>query len=109
MRQLNKQLHLQHCLRACIGTACLACHAGTYDVLRVRLEEETGVADAGSEASTTSGSTVLVPFAADIVPVVNRTERTLEINPPPGLLELARKQPAAKPSKLAARRKTAAT
>ena len=64
---------------------------------------------AGSERpATTSGSTVLVPFAADIVPVVNRAERTLEVNPPPGLLELARKQPAAKPSKLAARRKTAA-
>ena len=82
--------------------------AGTYDVLRVRLEETDRTAAGGSEPTSTSGSTVLVPFAADIVPIVNRSERILEINPPAGLLELAKKQPAAKPSRLPAQRKTAA-
>ena len=82
--------------------------AGTYDVLRIRLEEGTDTAAADSEPGSNSGSTVLVPFAADIVPVVNRVERTLEVNPPPGLLELAKKRPAAKPRRLSAQRRTAA-
>lgn len=59
------------------------CSAGTYDVLRVQLPREPG---SGEEASTSSRS-VLLPFAAEFVPVVDRHGRRMEITPPEGLLD----------------------
>lgn len=58
--------------------------AGTYDTLRVQLS---GVSDGEGEA-TTSSRTVLLPFAAEVVPVVDRQARSMEITPPAGLLDI---------------------
>lgn len=58
---------------------------GTYDTLRVQLSDES---DAGGEA-TTSNRTVLLPFAAEVVPVVDRQARSMEITPPAGWLDIA--------------------
>lgn len=58
---------------------------GTYDTLRVQLSEGS---DSGGDA-TVSSRTVLLPFAAEVVPVVNRQARIMEITPPAGWLEIA--------------------
>ena len=55
---------------------------GTQDLLKVGLPAE--VNDKGE----TVEFFVYVPFVKDIVPVVNATERTMEITPPGGLLDL---------------------
>ena len=77
----------------CIAlTTCQCEPAGTHDVLRVRLSDEADER-AGDQASCPRHSrTALVPFVADIVPVVDRAERRLELRPPVGLLELASRQ-----------------
>ncbi|KAK3271345.1 hypothetical protein CYMTET_20299, partial [Cymbomonas tetramitiformis] len=61
---------------------------GTYDLLKVELTE-------GEKA----GATSLIPFAKAIVPVVDLQGGRMELDPPAGLLELARlpKQSSAKP------------
>ena len=73
--------------------------AGTHDVLRVQLFDEPAV-PAGSQAPRPPlhSRTALVPFAAEIVPVVDRAQRRMEIRPPQGLLDLAAHK-APKPAK----------
>jgi 16S rRNA processing protein RimM len=39
-------------------------------------------------AAERAGKTVLIPFVREIVPIVDLSSRRLEINPPPGLLEI---------------------
>ena len=57
--------------------------AGTHDVLRVTLTHKVDLSAAGKT------QTALIPFAKDIVPVVDRDSRVLEIEPPEGLLEIS--------------------
>ncbi|WP_130014760.1 ribosome maturation factor RimM [Serinicoccus sediminis] len=40
------------------------------------------------EVRTTSGTLVLVPFVEELVPRIDEEERTVVVDPPPGLLEL---------------------
>lgn len=75
---------------------------GTHDVLRIRLLEppaSAGTADAGDGGGGADVRTpprfVLLPFAKQLVPVVDLAAGRMEINPPEGLLELAT-APAAK-------------
>lgn len=59
---------------------------GTYDTLRVQLSDES---DSGA---STSNRTVLLPFATEMVPVVDRQARRMEITPPAGLLDIVTSQ-----------------
>ncbi|BDA44835.1 Ribosome maturation factor RimM [Coccomyxa sp. Obi] len=69
----------------CVGTVVdLYDGTGTYDTLRVQLSGS----DSEGEASTSS-RTVLLPFAAEVVPVVDRQARSMEITPPAGWLDIA--------------------
>ena len=49
-------------------------HAGTQNVLRVRLES--------------SQTSCLIPFVRDIVPVVDTARQVMQLTPPEGLLDL---------------------
>ena len=60
--------------------------AGTHDVLRLLLLDDAG--GGNTQLPSTSGRTALLPFAADIVPVVDRVAKRMEITPPAGLLDL---------------------
>jgi hypothetical protein len=60
--------------------------SGTYDTLRVQLSDEY---DSGA---STSNRTVLLPFATEMVPVVDRQARRMEITPPAGLLDIVTSQ-----------------
>ena len=60
--------------------------SGTYDTLRVQLSNES---DSGA---STSNRTVLLPFATEMVPVVDRQARRMEITPPAGLLDIVTSQ-----------------
>ena len=92
------------CLQSYFSTGVPPC-SGTYDTLRVQLSDKS---DGGGEA-TTSKRTVLLPFAAELVPVVDRQARSMEITPPAGWLDIAttqenrnkpvRRQPAVKKPK----------
>ena len=83
--------------------ACTCCPytcfcAGTHDVLRVALTPE----DTSSPEEGEGGErTVLLPFASEVVPVVDRDSRRMEITPPVGLLDLVTvaKESRAKPKR----------
>lgn len=68
---------------------CMQMHctssAGTHDVLRIALEADKA-SDSG-EAEQVERTTMM-PFANEIVPVVDRVNRRMEITPPEGLLDL---------------------
>ena len=42
------------------------------------------------QVETPTGKKILIPFVNEIVPLVDLTQKRIEINPPPGLLELGR-------------------
>ncbi len=80
-----------------IGTVIDILRAGN-DLLEVQLYQQPQ--DISTEAispdfqienqpKTKKLATILIPFVKDIVPIVDLEGRRLEINPPPGLLELA--------------------
>ncbi len=62
--------------------------AGTYDTLRVQLTTDSG----SGEGASTSSRTVLLPFVAEMVPIVDRQARRMEITPPAGLLDIVTTQ-----------------
>jgi hypothetical protein len=76
--------------------------AGTHDVLRVELSDAE-VASAG-EGTSSSSRTVLLPFAAAIVPEVDRKGRLMKVAPPAGLLELVSSSPSKSNNKARTRR-----
>ncbi|EIE21599.1 16S rRNA processing protein RimM [Coccomyxa subellipsoidea C-169] len=61
---------------------------GTYDTLRVQLTTDSG----SGEGASTSSRTVLLPFVAEMVPIVDRQARRMEIAPPAGLLDIVTTQ-----------------
>lgn len=77
------------CITGCTPDDLISAHVplctGTYDTLRVQLSDKS---DSSGEA-TTSYRTVLLPFAAEVVPVVDRQARSMEITPPAGWLDIA--------------------
>jgi 16S rRNA processing protein RimM len=66
-----------------IGTVAEMLHLPTQDVFAVKRAD---------------GREVLIPFVEEIVPEVDLDERTVLVDPPPGLLELADPPAAADPS-----------
>ena len=85
------------------GKTCTCCpyasfYAGTYDVLRVALAPEN---TSSTEEAEGGERTVLLPFASEVVPVVDRKSRRMEITPPVGLLDLVTvaKESRAKPKR----------
>ena len=55
--------------------------AGSHDLLQVRMDQP-------GQAELDLGQTAMIPFAKEIVPVVDRLARRLEILPPEGLLNI---------------------
>lgn len=56
--------------------------AGTHDLLRVKLDHSTDIVDLNL------APTAMIPFVKEIVPIVDRAERRLGIEPPEGLLNI---------------------
>lgn len=78
--------------------------AGSHDLLQVRLEHVGGA----KEAPSASATTALIPFVKEIVPVVDRGSRRIEVDPPEGLLDiqgLVAASAAAQPAKKRRRRR----
>ena len=73
--------------------------AGTHDVLRIALKAE-GAPSA--EEREQGQRTTLLPFASEMVPVVDRASRRMEITPPEGLLDIVTtaKKPSAQRQRL---------
>ena len=85
------------------GETCTSCpytplRAGTYDVLRVALAPES---TSSPEEADGGERTILLPFASEVVPVIDRESRRMEITPPVGLLDLVTiaKESRAKPKR----------
>ncbi|CAL5229645.1 g13009 [Coccomyxa viridis] len=72
---------------------------GTHDVLRIALKAE-GAPSA--EEREQGERTTLLPFASEMVPVVDRASRRMEITPPEGLLDIVTtaKKPSAQRQRL---------
>lgn len=64
---------------------------GGNDILEVQLivaANHAEIQQESSEKKKTKSQTVLIPFVKEIVPVVDLKAGRIEINPPPGLLEI---------------------
>ena len=74
-------------------------HAGTHDVLRIALKAEE---DPSAEEGEQGQRSTLLPFASEMVPVVDRASRRMEITPPEGLLDIVTtaKKPSAQRQRL---------
>lgn len=57
---------------------------GAHDVLRIRLDEPANQAEDQPKPPV---RTTLIPFVKEMVPVVDRVRRVLEVSPPEGLIE----------------------
>ena len=56
--------------------------AGSHDLLRVEIDKQ------AQEEDQSLGPTAMIPFVKEIVPIVDRKSRRLDISPPEGLLSI---------------------